>query len=524
MIPLLLLLQSQIQAPANTPRPSHDALHYDVLLTIPPEGKTISGEVTTRLRLSGSGPLVMELDSVFEVRDVEINGRRVTNIERSGDVITVPFSGRAGETITSLIRYTGAPRDGLIIRDSNGVRTVFADNWPNRAHRWFPLQDHPSDKATVTFRVAVPEGFQVIANGDPKGTTRGQGGAVIWTYEMSRPIPVATMVVGVARMARTPMKPGGCSVRCVPVEIWTYPADSSYAVDGPFRRAPEMIDYFTSVIGEFPYSRLSHVQSSTIFGGMENSTAIFYDENAYRRRSVNEGTVAHETAHQWFGDAITEREWTHLWLSEGFATYFAALWAEHLGGDSALRAEMKGEADGIFKSQSTNRPIVDSSDNLLRLLNSNNYNKGAWVLHSLRGLVGDSAFFQGIRTYYARYRDSTVMSEDFQREMERASGQDLGWYFRQALHQPGYPKLELSSRFDAGSKSLVLTVKQTQPDSWGLYRLPGYEVLIDGLLVRMEVDGRVSTYTFDQFTAAPKLIEADPNAWWLTETTVTSDR
>ena len=524
MLPLLLLLQGQIQAPANTPRPSHDALHYDVLLTIPAAGKTISGQVTTRLRLTGTGPLLMELDSVLEVREVEINGRRTANVERRGDVITIPITGKAGDTISSLIRYTGTPRDGLIIRDSNGVRTVFADNWPNRAHRWFPLQDHPSDKATVTFRVSAPEGYQVIANGDPKGTSRDQGGAVIWTYEMTRPIPVATMVVGVARMARTKLKDGGCQVRCVPVEIWTYPEDSAYAVGGPFRRAPEMIDYFTAVIGEFPYSRLSHVQSSTIFGGMENSTAIFYDENAYRRRQVSEGIVAHETAHQWFGDAITEREWTHLWLSEGFATYFAALWEEHLGGDSALRAEMKGEADGIFKSPTTNRPIVDSSDNLLQLLNANNYNKGAWVLHSLRGVIGDTAFFQGIRAFYARYRDSTVLSEDFQREMEQASGEDLAWFFRQSLHQPGYPKLEIGSAFDSTRKALAVTIRQTQAEGWGVYRLPGYELLIDGLLVRVDVEGRESRFSFEQFGGPAKSIEADPNGWWLSETRVTSDR
>jgi aminopeptidase N len=483
--------------------------------------------VTTRLRLINSGPIVMELDSVFEVRDVEVNGRKISGVERSGDVIRIPFSGRVGDSVTSLIRYAGVPRDGLIIRDTNGVRTIFADNWPNRAHRWFPLQDHPSDKAMVTFRVTAPEGYQVIANGDPQPMTRDQGGTPVWTYAMTRPIPVATMVVGVARMARTRLRDGGCQVRCVPVEVWTYPADSAYAVDGPFKRAPEMIDYFTSVIGEFPYSRLSHVESSTIFGGMENSTAIFYDEKAYQRRALGDniaGLVAHETVHQWFGDAITEREWSHLWLSEGFANYFAALWAWHLGGDSALGAAMKSEADGIYQSQSTSRPIIDVKDNLLQQLNTNNYNKGAWVLHSLRGLVGDTAFFQGIRNYYARYRDSTVLSEDFQRELERTSGMDLGWYFRQALHQPGYPKLEISSRFDAGSKSMVLTLRQIQPETWGLYRLPGYELLIDGLLVRVEVDGRVSTYTFDQFTAAPKSIEADPNGWWLTQTTVTSGK
>lgn len=524
MLSLLLLLQGQVQAPANTPRPSHDALHYDVLLTIPAQGKVISGQVKAQLRLVDGGPIVMELDSLLEVRDVEVNGRRIAGMERRGDVITIPNSGRAGDSVTTLIRYGGTPRDGLIIRDSAGVRTVFADNWPNRAHRWFPVQDHPSDKALVTFHVAAPEGYQVIANGDPLPLTRDQGGRPVWTFAMTRPIPVATMVVGVARMARTRLKDGGCEVRCVPVEILTYPEDSAYAVDGPFRRAPEMIDYFTSVIGEFPYSRLSHIQTSTIFGGMENSTVIFYDENAYRRQAVSEGVVAHETAHQWFGDAITEREWTHLWLSEGFATYFAALWAEHLGGDSALQVEMQSQANGVYRARTTERPIIDSSANLLQLLNANNYNKGAWTLHSLRGLIGDSAFFRGIRDFYARYRDSTVLSEDFQRVMERASGQELGWYFRQSLQQPGFPRLAITSGYDSTARALELRVRQTQPDNWGAYRLPGFELLIDGLLVRVDIEGRESTFRFDQFTGPAKSIQADPNGWWLTETEVKGER
>ncbi len=521
MLPLLAAFQ--VLAPANTPRPVHDAIHYDVLISIPAEGKTISAQVRTRWRLASGAPLLMELDSVLEVRDVEVNGRRVTRFERRGDVIRVPIRGRAGDTVTSLVRYGGQPRDGLIIRDSAGVRTVFADNWPNRAHRWLPLQDHPSDKATVTFQVAVPEGYQVIANGDPQPVTRDAGGAAIWTFRMDRPIPAATMVIGVARMARTRLADGGCALKCVPIEILTYPEDSAFAVSGPFRRAPEMVDFFSRVVGEFPYSRLSHVQTSTIFGGMENSTAIFYDEKGYRARTMGEGLVAHETAHQWFGDAVTEREWTHLWLSEGFATYFTALWAEHLGGDSALAAAMKEEADGLFQAPVINRPIIDSADNLLQLLNPNNYNKGAWVLHSLRGLLGDSAFFGGIARFYGRYRDSTVLSEDFQRVMETASGQELGWYFRQALGQPGYPQLSIAQRYDSTAKALTIEIRQVQPQAWGTFRLPGFEILVDGLLLRVDVEGRESSFTFDQFPGPAAEIQADPNGWWLM-TAVRSER
>lgn len=522
MLTLLLALQAGVLAPADTPRPAHDAVHYDLLLTIPSEGKVISGQMTARWRLLSGDPIRVELDSVLDVRDVELNGRPVRAWERHGDVITIPQRGSRGDSATTLIRYRGTPRDGLVIRDSLGMRTIFADNWPNRAHRWFPLQDHPSDKATITFHVAAPNGYQVIANGDRTGPQPIQTG-LLWTYDIGHPIPPATMVIGVARMARTPMGQAGCPSRCIPIEVWTYRPDSSYAVEGPFRRSSQIVDFFTSVIGEFPYSRLTHVQSSTIFGGMENSTAIFYDENAYRKRSLSESTVAHETVHQWFGDAVTEREWSHLWLSEGFATYFAALWAEHTGGDSALQATMKQAADGIFASPATQRPIIDTASNLLRLLNTNNYNKGAWVLHSLRGLVGDSAFYQGIRSYYSRYRDSTVLSSDFQREMEKAGGQDLAWYFDQALTQPGYPRLAIRTSYDTTGHILTVTVHQVQAESWGTYRLPGFELLIGGMLVRVDLEGRESTFTFDQFAEPPGSIEVDPNGWWLYQQ-VTGDK
>jgi aminopeptidase N len=519
MLTLLLAFQAGVLAPADTPRPAHDALHYDIRITLPARGKVLNAEVETRWRLLSSDPLRVELDSALQVSRIGIDGGVVTGWRRTGDVITIPHGHQKGDTVTTVIAYSGAPRDGLIIRDSSGVRTIFADNWPNRAHRWFPSQDYPSDKATVTFRISAPKDYQVIANGDSTGTLPEQR-QFVHSFDMKRPIAVYTMVIGAAHMSRTPMGEGGCAVRCVPVEVWTYPADSAFAVNGPFRRASRIVDYFTSVIGEFPYTRLTHVQSSTIFGGMENSTAIFYDEKAYRTRRMSESTVAHETAHQWFGDAVTERDWTHLWLSEGFATYFAALWAEHLGGDSAMQATMRTAARGIYRSPVTNHPIIDSTPNLLDLLNTNNYNKGSWVLHSLRGLIGDSSFFRGIREYYRRYRDSTALSTDFEAVMEAASGQDLAWYFRQALTQPGYPRLDIRVTFDSTSHSLGLVVRQTQPDAWGVYRLPGYELLIDDLLVRVDLEGRESTFSFDQFTKAPTSVEADPSGWWLTETVV----
>src|SRR5205814_251167 len=157
------------------------------------------------------------------------------------------------------------------------------------------------------------------------------------------------------------------------------------------------------------YEKLSHLQSSTRFGGMENASAIFYSDAGFRRRSMTDQVVAHETAHQWFGDAVTERDWAHLWLSEGFATYFAALWTRAARGDSAFRAQMAGVRGSVLADTTavTHRPVIDSIEtNFLALLNRNSYEKGGFVLHMLRAQVGERAFFDALRSYYAKYKHS----------------------------------------------------------------------------------------------------------------------
>jgi aminopeptidase N len=255
-----------------------------------------------------------------------------------------------------------------------------------------------------------------------------------------------------------------------------------------------------------------------MFGAAENPTAVFYDGAAYPAHSLSEVTVAHETAHQWFGDAVTEADWHHLWLSEGFATYFAALWLGHAEGDSAFRAEMRRQAETVFKSRATERPILDAeATDLMGLLNSNNYPKGAWVLHMLRGLVGESAFRAGIRDWYSAYRDSAALSSDFSDIMSRAAGQDLTWYFRQALTQPGYPKLAVS--WVRKEKGLVLTLRQTQAAEWGVFRMPGLGVQVDGKLVRVDIEGRDTEVRMETARKQTPVIVVDPEGWWLLEAT-----
>ncbi|MGH7510301.1 MAG: M1 family metallopeptidase [Gemmatimonadales bacterium] len=531
MLPLILLLQSQspLAAWADSVGAVHDALHYDITLVPSDTGTHVLGEVQTTWRLRSAEPVTMQLDSAMRVIRVLVDGKPNTRLSRtmygrSEDYIAIPHQKQPGDSISTRVRYRGFTRDGLIIRNNQyGQRTLFADNWPNRAHLWLPSRDHPSDKATVAFHVEVPIEHQVIANGVLEKIDTLPYGSAMWHYRLDTPVPVYTMVAGVGKFARTALPDAACAIKCVPLTVWTYPLDSAYAVTRAFRRAGEMLEYFSRLIAPFPYPSLAHVESSTRFGGMENATAIFYDEKLYRSKKLNEALVAHETGHQWFGNSVTPLDWPHLWLSEGFATYLSALWTAHAEGDSAFRSRMAGAAAEILDSPASERPVVDTAtSDLLGLLNSNSYEKGAWVLHQLRGILGDSTFFGGLRRYYSAYKDSTALSGDFARVMSQTAGQDLEWYFRQALTQPGYPVLEIHWRHQGGK--LTLEIEQIQKPEWGAYRIPALELLVDGKPVRVAIEGRKTRKVLEGIRRKPASIQVDPHGWWLLKSTVRGEK
>ncbi len=274
--------------------------------------------------------------------------------------------------------------------------------------------------------------------------------------------------------------------------------------------------FFARLVGPFPYAKLAHLQSSTRFGGMENASAIFYSDGGFRNRRLGTGTVAHETAHQWFGDAVTEREWPHLWLSEGFATYFAALWTEHATGDSAFRGAM----DRIRRTIVTNdvvarRPVIDTIEtDLLALLNRNSYEKGGFILHMIRSMIGDSAFFTALRSYQRKYQNGNALSDDLRREFEATGQTDLRWFFDQWLTRPGFPELTLSWTWDDRAK--LLDVDVGQGTRFGFYRFPLTIELqfADGRTsrTRLQIPAQAATrVTLPDLATAPVNVLFDPD-------------
>jgi len=509
---LLVAAQDPLAVRPDSAPPHHDVLRYQVALQLPDSGFQITASVAIGWRVTSPDPIRLNLDTVFSVASGSLDGVPVA-WNREGPVVVLPHEHAAGDTITTVITYSGSPTDGLIIQDGEDGHTFFADNWPDRARKWLASQDHPNDKASIGWRIRAPLGHTVVATGSLTTVDTTDRG-VSWTFDMVEPTPVHTMVVGAGRLTTTRLAPATCATRCVPMSVVSYPADSAKAVDGPFRRASEMIDLFTGLFGPFPYRELRHVQSSTRFGGMENSTAIFYGAGAWRTGRLSEATVAHETAHQWFGDAVTQADWHHLWLSEGFATYGAALWAEHLLGFEGLQARMNQSAETVRASAASTRPIIDPwATDLMGMLNSNNYQKGSWVLHSLRGLVGDEVFFAGIREYVRRYRHGNALSRDFASVMSSVAETDLDWYFLQALTQPGYPILQVRTR-ELGAE-VELRITQVQDPAWGLFRIPNLEVRLNDQLVRIDLEGREVVRTFTSRGEGPAVVEVDPDGWWL---------
>jgi len=305
--------------------------------------------------------------------------------------------------------------------------------------------------------------------------------------------------------------------RCVPQTVYTAPEQHGF-LPGPFARAGEIVQLFSNLVGPFPYEKLSHLQSSTRFGGMENASAIFYSDAGFRRRSMTDEVVAHETAHQWFGDAVTERDWPHLWLSEGFATYFAALWTRAARGDSAFRVQMAGIRDEVLTDTTsvTKRPVIDTIEtNPLALLNRNSYQKGGFVLHMMRGQVGERAFFDALRGYYAKHRHATAVTDDLRSEMERASRQKLGWFFDQWLRKPGYPEVAATWTYDAGTHEVVITL--TQSGRFGPFQIPVTIAVVDSAGIshqataQMAATAGASQQLRVSLAASPVAVVLDPN-------------
>lgn len=486
---LLFLLSSFVPSIRATDRypldNSIDVTHYCFSIWLSDSYDMIKGEAQIRIMHRGmTEQIELDLVSVREngtgmvVEQVMLD-EQDTRWSHEGDrLIIIPGERKNnGETSRISIKYYGQPADGLIISKNRfGDRTFFADNWPDRARNWIPCIDHPSDKATVEFIVYTPIHYSVVSNGYLYEESILPEGIKLTHWKEETSISTKVMVIGVARFAKQLAGIAGGTE----IWSWVFPEDRErgfldYSV------AIKPFSYFSETIGAYAYEKLANVQSKTIFGGMENAGCIFYSENSVTGREEAERLMAHEIAHQWFGNSVTEGNWHHIWLSEGFATYFAACYTGYVYGDARLRAEMQHARTRVIAANDRMpAPLVDTTiTNFMKLLNANSYQKGAWVLHMLRDEIGEADFDRGIKTYFSRYRNRTALSSDFENTMEEVSGRDLSLFFEQWLTRPGLPQLAVSWTYNPRRDEVTILVEQMQPGE--LYDFPlEFEVAYSG--------------------------------------------
>nr|MDQ3301086.1 M1 family metallopeptidase [Myxococcota bacterium] len=448
-----------------------DIQHLALVLEIDPVLRTVSGTATLRCAAIASGARVIELDAVeLTIDSVTVGGEPAT-FRHDGKKLRVELAKplAAGAELVIAVAYHGVPRRGLyFIGPDDGYPDKPVQAWTQGqdedSRYWFPCIDTPNEKATSEVKVTVPAHLFALSNGVlVTDVTIGARRTLHWRLDVPHSCYLVTLAVGDFSAIETRW-------RDVPV-VYYVERGKEAAAERTLARTPEMLELFSKRFGvAYPYPRYSQVfVADFIFGGMENTSAttltdsVLIDERAALDYDID-SLVAHELAHQWFGDLVTCRDWGESWLNEGFATYAEYIWREHHEGRDAADLELEDWAEMYFGEDSNRyrRTIATKLyDEPIDIFDHHLYDKGGRVLHMLRHFLGDDAFFGALAHYLGKHRHSVVESRDLARAVEEATGKNLDWFFSQwVIDGAGHPDLEVAIRWDLERRLAIVTVDQ----------------------------------------------------------------
>jgi len=531
---ILITICTQHGYPFTDPYPKNpkiDAINYRFEFELSDESDELRGRATVDVRFLAEGIETLRLDLIKKSSVLENKGMRVISVASNGKpvnythendalLIALPAASENSQRSQFTITYQGIPATGLIIGDNKyGDRTFFSDNWPNKGRNWLPTIDHPYDKATCEFAVTAPNHYQVVSNGLLIEETDLSENKRFTHWKQSVPIAPWLYVLGVAKFAVQHVD----DFQGKAIQTWVYYQDRDagfYDFAEPTKKA---LEYYSNYVGPFSYEKLANIQSNSVGGGMEAASAILYGDNSVsgERSTRWRNVVIHEIAHQWFGNAVTEYDWDDVWLSEGFATYFTLLFIEHEYGRDAFLAGLqssKKRVDDFYLINPGYSIVHDNLKDMAKVTSSQTYQKGSWILHMLRGVVGTENFWNGIRSYYNKYQDSNATTGDFRREMEEASGMDLSVFFEQWLYKGGTLKYVGNWQYSQQESQVRITLNQVQTDG-SLFEMPieiaiYYQGQDRPQIEIVQADKKSNVFTF-QVASEPKNIVIDPNTWVL---------
>jgi aminopeptidase N len=461
----------------------YDAIHYRIELSIDPEGKHLKGQNTITLKPLRNDLRVVELDAQSLKVTAILDARGFPlEFSQADDKLFVDLTKAYNSTdsISFTIKYLLSEAvSGLKFIDAEGDRPLMVSSscFPDKARQWIPCYDYPNDKVTQDMIITTASKYKVLSNGRLIGTTEHADGTSTWHWKQER--PHATYLINLSIADYLVVED---SLGDLPINYWVYHSMAD-RVERVFGKTPYMIDFFNKTYNyKFPWEKYDQVVSPYLTGGAEATSASIigervvtdeFSEQDYPREYV----VAHEIAHQWWGDLITCRSWEHTWLNESFGTYSDHLYTAFDKGDLEGDYDLL-EKKNVYLDEFHNRfqrPIIyfdyeEPGDNF----NRHTYQKGACTLHLLRCILGDDTFFRTISEFLHRHEFEAVSTYDFMKCVQEVSGQNMDWFFEQYFFRPGHPVFTIVKTWDESKKELVITIKQEQ-DKWEnvpIYRIP----------------------------------------------------
>ncbi|HWP83138.1 MAG TPA: M1 family aminopeptidase [Bacteroidota bacterium] len=524
-----LKVQSLLTTPSNATS-LIDVTYYHLNLRVTTLPNRLSGAVrllATSL-VNSLFTISLDLRNTMIVDSVIVDGVRATILQQPSVIaITLPRAYQQGEIIDLTIYYGGQPSSSgfgsFTFSTSNvdGTPWVWSLSEPYGARDWWPCKDHPADKAdSLDVWVTVAENLRVGSQGIL--TEVADNGNSTKTYKWKHRYPIATYLVSLAIGNYSPSSDWFKYSSTDSMEILNYflaPPTTTLQI---LQSTVPMLEIFSEMFGLYPFvsEKYGHAEFGW-GGGMEHQTMTSISG------ILSEGLVAHELAHQWFGDMITLKSWRDIWLNEGFATYAVALYRERRYGMSSYRSYMLNQMSSALN---TTAPLfVADTTNLWGLFDGNLvYAKGAAVLHMLRNVIGDSLFFAGLKAYAGdgRFRFKTATTEDLRGVFEDVTGLDLRFFFDEWVYGSGYPHFNVNWRNGMGQSGPIVEVRIAQPPRSGnpqFFVMP-IELRLWSLdkdtLITVWVRSSDTTYTIPLSFVVSSL-EVDPNSWLLKTATVT---
>lgn len=435
--------------------------------------RSFRGETTQSLTLLRDDVSELQFDSVgLTFESVSLDGKSVKSSTTADKlIVSLPHPGKRGDKHEVNIRYSGAPKKGLyfVMPDKNypdRPNEVWSQGESEDTRYYIPIYDYPNDRTTSEMILTVPGNWITVSNGTLVGTKSESDGTRTWDWKQTQPLSTYLISAVAGEFVEKKDMWHGIPIRYV------VPRGQESKIDPTFDDTRQMLDAFSSKLG-VPYPWAQYAQSSVddfVEGGMENTSAttltsggLVHPALVAEDRTRSDDLNSHELAHQWFGDLVTCKDWSNLWLNEGFATYFEHFWLEqHYGADEADYAFWRDQSRWFHETNLYPVPLMNRNFSDSIEYAGNVYTKGGWVLRMLRAQMGDDDFFHGLRGYLETYRNQNVESSDLSKAIEQATSRNVDRFFHQWVYRAGAPELEVHYTYDDAAHKVNLTVKQTQ--------------------------------------------------------------